>query len=64
MNIKQRVKEIITKKGGFRELAILKTNPIINKIQWDNNYKVVELINPADSSDSCEIELVSGRITG
>ena len=62
-SVKARVKAIINKKGGYREKQAISGNFIIDLIQWDNNYHVVKVYN-RENNFSCELELISGRITG
>lgn len=57
---------IINKLGGYREKNILNTDSVFIIGQWDDNHKIVKVQSRVNNklSDFCEVDLVSGRITG
>ena len=64
-----KAKEIIERKGAYREKVILKNCHFEKREDtWTNEHKVIEIIaNEADEDghvESCEVDIVTGRITG
>lgn len=72
--IEQEAKTLIERCGGFREKYILKQDPVFRVSTWTKEHKCVEVVSRVKETtkdgwhyidgDSCEVDLLTGRITG
>ncbi len=63
------IKDIVKKSGGYREKEIMENPYIIKKDEtWNNEHKVLNIIEKAASQDGCKkgfsIDLVTMEICG
>ena len=62
--IDQEARAIIEKRGGYREKEILANDCVFSKGgTWNNEYKTVRVFSRT-LQKACEVELISGQITG
>lgn len=62
--IDEKAKEIIEKKGGFREKDILSRDPYFEPEMWTNEHKIIEVRARQGEKNGCYIDLVTEKITG
>ena len=62
--IDQEARAIIEKRGGYREKEILANDCVFSVGgTWNNDHKTVRVFSRT-LQKSCEVELISGQITG